>query len=170
MRPELVAKNFSSSVAGSSATYPTCPDTYQPPTMTRPMTMPPTIISGDARNSRSLSTNTASAAASTNGSASLAAAGAPHAANNAGRSDVAAPHPATSKRQGSSALTRHTAKRPFSVMYAEMPSTTITITDFRLPAPARISVLLPQPEASVIPKPNRKPPTRQESQRTCGAV
>ena len=58
---------------------------------TRPITMPPTISSGDARNSRSLNTNTASAAASTNGSPSFATAGAPSAAASAGRSDVAAP-------------------------------------------------------------------------------
>src|SRR4029453_16544677 len=102
--------------------------------------------------------------------ASFATAGAPNAAASAGRSDVAAPNPATSKRQGSSALTRHTAKRPFNVMYAEMPSPSITTTDFRFPAPARISVLLPHPDASVIPKPNRKPPRRHDTHLPCGAV
>ncbi len=128
--------------------------------------MLPATSSGDARNSRSLSTNTASTAASTNGSASFAATGAPNAAASAGRSDVAAPQPATSKRHGSSALTRHTANSPFSVMYAEMPSTSITTTDFRLPAPARISVLLPQPDASVMPMPNSRPPAMHDSHRT----
>ena len=51
-----------------------CPETYQPPTMTRPITMPPTIISRFARNWASLNTNAANAAASTKGMASFAAA------------------------------------------------------------------------------------------------
>ena len=46
----------------------------------------------------------------------------------------------------------------------------MTISDLRLPAPARISVLLPHPEASVMPKPNRKPPTRCDSQGTFAPV
>ena len=61
---------------------------------------------------------------------------------------------------------RQTANSPLSVMYAAMPSTTRTTSDLRLPAPARISVLLPQPDESVMPKPNRKPPTRLDSQAT----
>ena len=44
-------------------------------------------------------------------------------------------------------------------MYAEMPMKTRTISDLRLPPPMRIKVLLPQPEASVMPKPKMKPPT-----------
>ena len=55
-------------------------------------------------------------------------------------------------------------------MYAETPRNTSTTSDFRFPAPARSSVLLPQPEASVMPKPNRKPPMMCESHDTRGAV
>ena len=132
--------------------------------------MPPTIISGDARKSRSFNTNTVRPAASNNGNASFATIGAPSAAASAGRSEVAAPTPVTSKLHGSRPLTRQTAKRPFNVMYAEMPSTKTTTTDFKLPAPARINDLLPQPDANVIPKPNRRPPARLDSHRTCGAV
>ena len=72
----------------------------------------------------------------------------------------------TSIRHGSRPTVRQTANRPLSVMYAAMPSTTRTTQDLRLPAPARISVLLPQPEESVMPKPNRKPPTSADSQAT----
>ena len=45
-----------------------------------------------------------------------------------------------------------------------------TIQDLRFPAPARISVLLPQPDASVIPNPNRNPPTIADTQAIRGAV
>ena len=49
-------------------------------------------------------------------------------------------------------------------MYAAMPATRNTTTDLRLPAPIRISVLEPQPEPSVMPTPNRIPPTMYDSQ------
>ncbi len=55
-------------------------------------------------------------------------------------------------------------------MYAAMPSTNSTTHDLRFPAPARISVLLPQPDERVIPKPNRKPPTSADSQATFAPV
>ena len=66
-------------------------------------------------------------------------------------------------RTGSSAAVRHSANNPFSVMNAEIPMNTMTISDFRLPPPILISVLLPHPEPSVMPKPNRNPPTTSES-------
>ena len=66
-------------------------------------------------------------------------------------------------RTGSRAAVRHSAKTPFSVMKPEIPMKTKTISDFRLPPPMRISVLLPQPEPSVMPNPNRNPPTTSES-------
>jgi hypothetical protein len=40
-----------------------------------------------------------------------------------------------------------------------MPRNTNTTSDLRLPPPIRISVFEPQPEPSVMPTPNRKPPT-----------
>ena len=43
MRPVLVATNASCRVFGSSATWPMCPLTYQPPTTTRPVTTPPRV-------------------------------------------------------------------------------------------------------------------------------
>jgi hypothetical protein len=49
-----------------------------------------------------------------------------------------------------------------------MPMKTRTISDLRLPPPRRIKVLLPHPEASVIPNPNRKPPTIIDSHATRG--
>src|SRR5690606_38283915 len=70
----------------------------------------------------------------------------------------------------SKVFTRQTPNSPFSVTYAEIASTTNTMTDFRLPPPMRISVLLVQPEASVMPTPNSKPPTRFDSHRKFGLV
>jgi hypothetical protein len=63
----------------------------------------------------------------------------------------------------SSTPTRNAPNRPRSVMYAAMPRNTNTMSDLRLPPPMRISVLEPQPEPSVMPTPNRNPPTRYES-------
>ena len=60
--------------------------------------------------------------------------------------------------------TRNTAVMPFKVAKAAMPITMKTTIDFKLPLPMRTSVLLPQPEASTIPKPNIKPPTMAEAQ------
>ena len=59
---------------------------------------------------------------------------------------------------------------PRSVAKAATPSTNSTTSDFRLPPPTRTSVLLPQPEASTMPKPNISPPTsvRQPQQRGPG--
>ena len=57
---------------------------------------------------------------------------------------------------------------PFKVAKAEMASTRNTTSDFRLPPPMRTSVLLPQPEASTMPKPNSAPPVRAESQTNFG--
>jgi hypothetical protein len=88
----------------------------------------------------------------------------PSAARIEGKSEARAPIAATSMRNGSSAAVRQSAKRPFSVMYAEIAKNASTTSDFRLPPPRRISVLLPQPEPSVMPKPNRKPPTASDSQ------
>ncbi len=53
---------------------------------------------------------------------------------------------------------------PRMVAKAAMPSARNTTTDFRLPPPMRTSVLLPQPDASTMPKPNSAPPTRADSQ------
>ena len=64
----------------------------------------------------------------------------------------------------SSAATRTTAVMPFNVAKAATPMTTNTTTDLRLPPPMRTSVLLPQPEDSTMPKPNKEPPTRADSQ------
>ena len=127
------------------------------------------MSSGDFRNSASLNTKIASTAATANGSHAFTA-GTPSAARIVGRSDVAAPSGVRSKRQTSSAFVRQTANNPRSVMYAAMPIITNTIHDFKFPAPARISVLLPQPDASVIPKPKRNPPTMAETQATRAPV
>ena len=62
------------------------------------------------------------------------------------------------------------ANTPFSVMYAATASTISTTSDFRLPAPRRISVLLPQPDASVMPTPNSNPPTTCDSHGTLALV
>ena len=51
-------------------------------------------------------------------------------------------------------------------MYAAIPITISTMSDFRLPPPMRISVLLPHPDASVMPKPKNAPPTRCDSHGT----
>ena len=61
-----------------------------------------------------------------------------------------------------------TPKSPFSVMYAAIPRQMKTTRDFRLPAPRRTRVLLPQPLPSVMPMPKRKPPNRYESHVTLG--
>ncbi len=45
-----------------------------------------------------------------------------------------------------------------------MPSTSVTKSDFRLPAPSRTSVRLAQPPACVMPKPNISPPMMAPSQ------
>ena len=58
---------------------------------------------------------------------------------------------------------------PRSVANAARPSTRSTTSDFRLPPPMRTSVLLPQPEASTMPKPNIRPPTTSDSQISRGA-
>ena len=60
--------------------------------------------------------------------------------------------------------TRQTANRPRRVMYALMPRKANTTSDLRLPPPIRIRVLLPQPEASVMPTPKLSPPTRCDNQ------
>ena len=77
---------------------------------------------------------------------------------------------ARSVATGSIQRVRQIANRPFSVMYAAMPRKTKTTTDFRLPPPTRTSVLLPQPEPSVMPTPKRNPPRMYESQVTFGRV
>src|SRR5258706_16384149 len=63
----------------------------------------------------------------------------------------------------SSTATRNAPRMPRSVMYAAMPAKMNTTTDLRLPPPMRISVFEPQPEPSVMPTPNRNPPTTYES-------
>lgn len=60
--------------------------------------------------------------------------------------------------------TLSTAVMPRIVAKAAMPSTKNTTSDLRLPPPMRTSVLLPQPEASTMPKPNIAPPTSADSQ------
>src|SRR5262245_45758116 len=130
IRPELVATNFSSSVAGSSARNPRRPDTYPPPTITAPTTSPPTTSSPAVRKSRLAKQKAPTANATTNGSHSFAPAS-PHDAATVPRSDVGAP---TSKRSGSRPLARHGANAPFSVMYAATARNTRTMSDFRLPA------------------------------------
>ena len=135
--------------------------------MTAPITTPPTIISRVVRNARLAKIHAAIGPTTTHGTHALAAAGRPTLTSTAGRSEVAAP---TSIRTGSSAVARHTTNTPFNVMYAEMPMKTRTISDLRLPPPIRIKVLLPQPEASAIPNPNRKPPTSIDSHATRGPV
>ncbi len=134
------------------------------------MTRPPTIISRVARKSRLANTNAPSATATTNGIQSFAAAPRPSAPPIVPRSEDGAPSADMSMRKGSSPFARGGANTPFSVMYADSPRKISTISDFMLPAPTRISVLLPQPDASVIPKPNRKPPTRFDSHGTCAVV
>ena len=64
---------------------------------------------------------------------------------------------------GCSQSTRHCPNNPRSVIQADSPRNTATTTDFRLPVPMRISVLLPQPEPRVMPMPNSSPPTRCDS-------
>jgi hypothetical protein len=41
-----------------------------------------------------------------------------------------------------------------------------TTTDFKLPSPMRTRVLLPQPEANTMPKPNMAPPTSSDNHGT----
>src|SRR5207244_3628881 len=115
------------------------------------------------RKSRFAKTNTAIAAATTSGTHNFARTPRPHDAASVPRSLLGAP---TSKRNGSRPFTRHGANAPFNVIYAAMPRNVSTTNDFRLPAPARISVLLPQPDASVVPKPKRNPPRRCDSHGT----
>jgi hypothetical protein len=69
---------------------------------------------------------------------------------------------------GSIQPVRAMAKSPFSVMYAAMPRNMNVMRAFKLPPPMRTSVLLPQPEPSVMPTPNRNPPRTYESQVTVG--
>ncbi len=59
---------------------------------------------------------------------------------------------------------------PRNVAKAATPSTTKTTSDLRLPPPMRTSVLLPQPDASTMPKPNIRPPTMADSQVRRGAA
>ncbi len=70
----------------------------------------------------------------------------------------------------SSVFTRSTAVMPRIVANAEMPSTSNTTSDFRLPPPRRTRLLLPQPDASTMPKPNIVPPTMLDSHSNCGAA
>jgi hypothetical protein len=70
----------------------------------------------------------------------------------------------------STVATRSTAVMPRSVANAARPSTMKTTSDFRLPPPMRTSVLLPQPDASTMPKPNSRPPAMAESQFRRGAA
>ncbi|MDT4872456.1 hypothetical protein FQZ97_1076410 [compost metagenome] len=73
---------------------------------------------------------------------------------------------AMSKLTLSTVLTRSTAVTPRKVAKAAMPMMKKTTSDFKLPAPMRTKVLLPQPDASTMPKPNKSPPTMAESQIT----
>jgi hypothetical protein len=116
--------------------------------MTAPMTTPPAIRPGLARNARLAKTNAATAAATASASPDRIEPAPVSAPSTLPRSECAAPKLDVSKRNTSSVLTRQIANNPLSVMYAEMPSTMSTTSDLRLPAPRRISVLLPQPEAS----------------------
>src|SRR5206468_619992 len=94
----------------------------------------------------------------------------PAAAASAGKSEVVAPIAPTSRRAGSRPYARIGANAPLSVMYAAIARNVSTTSDFRLPAPARMRVLLPQPDASVMPKPNSAPPTRCDSHGTFAPV
>ena len=70
----------------------------------------------------------------------------------------------------SSVATRNTARMPRSVNHAKTPITSSVTSARRLPAPTRSSVLLPQPDASVMPKPKVSPPTMCDSQISLGAT
>ena len=50
------------------------------------------------------------------------------------------------------------------VAYAARPIASITTSALRLPPPRRTNVLLPQPDASTMPKPNISPPTASDNQ------
>ena len=63
----------------------------------------------------------------------------------------------------STVATRSTAVMPLSVANADTPSTSSTTQALRLPAPARTRFLLPQPDASTMPKPNSSPPDSSDS-------
>ena len=90
----------------------------------------------------------------------------PAAMASAGRSDVLRAD--VDSADGSSPFARHRREHALQRHVRGRPrGTPARPRDFRLPAPARISVLLPQPDASVMPKPNRKPPTRCDSHGTC---
>ncbi len=124
------------------------------------------------RNSRSLNTK-ASNAIDTTPATRISLARAPMpvaAAKRAGRSWRGRLDAARFVATTSIHWVRHTANRPFSVMYAAMPRKAKTTSDFRFPAPMRISVLLPQPEPSVMPTPKRNPPRMYDSQVTLGRV
>ena len=59
----------------------------------------------------------------------------------------------------STVLTRSTAVMPRSVANPAVPSTNTVTNAFKLPVPSRTKFLLPQPDASTMPKPNIAPPT-----------
>jgi hypothetical protein len=165
MRRELVARKTSSSVFGSSARWPSRPDTHHSSTITRPMPAPPSQTSplrpSGRRNTQASSTN-AIAVPSHGASAAGARPTAPPSSE--GRSCPAGR--VTNTR--STVSTRSTAVMPFIVANALRPSSSTTTSDFRLPPPTRTRLLLPQPDASTMPKPNISPPTTDDSHSTRG--
>ena len=64
----------------------------------------------------------------------------------------------------STVATRTTAVRPLIVANAASPITNKTTSALRLPPPSRTSVLLPQPDDSTMPRPNKKPPEAADNQ------
>ena len=74
---------------------------------------------------------------------------------------MAGPSKATNTR--STVRSRATAATPRKATEADSAIARNTTTAFRLPAPMRTSVLLPQPDAMTIPMPNKPPPTNADS-------
>ena len=133
--------------------------------MTAPMPMPPSKTSklrpSGRRNTQSI--NTAAIASPSQGATVWAPA--PMAPpTSEGRSCP----PGSSSVARSTVCTRSTPVMPRSVAKADIPSTSTTTSDFRLPPPTRTRLLLPHPDASTMPKPNIAPPIKVDSQSTRG--
>ena len=139
------------------------PDTYHAAITVSPTTTPPIQFQRSARKSLPKKANTNSA---TPMSAAAMLAALPDNPISDGKSCVVGKVTATLSR----AHTRNTPRMPRSVNHAKMPITKIVTSARRLPEPTRISVLLPQPDASVMPNPNASPPTMCDSQMSFGAI
>src|SRR5574343_847610 len=162
MRPVLVATKTASRVSGCSATKPSWPVAHHIAD-TLPPTPRPANQAAPERRKSALDKAHNTRAPPTTTAAPKPAWGKdqPHAADN--QTGKAAPEP-MSNTTLSTVPTRNTAVTPRMVAKAAMPITANTTTPLRLPPPMRTSVLLPQPDANTMPKPNSAPPNKADSQ------